>query len=291
MSIPAPCRVFRDEIDELRQERDGLQDELQRAAPGEKPALVRLIRALNLQIAGRQNELTDCIATTPQDPPPPPPIEAILTGTATLSTTDTRAPGPYTSPVRLGLIINGNRTIIAITSFPTISTPPFDTPIGLNSTRVTHTGGGTGSYAGGAIVMPITLHLDHSIDIPIFEEDSDISLVLSTQSPGSPVTPEPFGSVTLVGSGTFSGGILAGSTGMLRVSGNIAAAVAATVPDVREERAPAAGGQVIAAGLLPRFTGANNGSQAWVFSQSPSAGTVVSRGDTVSMLLRTGPIP
>jgi hypothetical protein len=43
--------------------------------------------------------------------------------------------------------------------------------------------------------------------------------------------------------------------------------------------------------LVPRYIGATPQPNAWVFQQSPSGGTAASRGDTVNMLLRVGPIP
>jgi hypothetical protein len=290
MPIPAACQSIQNEIDSLRQERSELQKELQHAPPSEKPALLLLIRRINLQLGGLQKQLDDCIASQPPEPPPLPPIEAIFTGTSELTTTYPMAPGPYVNDIRFKVLINGERTVITILNFPVISTS-FDTPVGSNTTVVTPIGGGTGSYNKGAIVMPISLHFDHSIDWPIYEEDSDLNLTLSTDPPGSPVTPEPFGKVTLVGSGQFIGGILGGSTGTLTVRGTIAEAVPVTVPDVRELRHGYAGSLVINAGLVPRFTGATPQPNAWVFHQSPSAGATASRGDTVTMLLRVGPIP
>lgn len=62
------------------------------------------------------------------------------------------------------------------------------------------------------------------------------------------------------------------------------------VPDVRESRPAAAANAVIAAGLVPKFTGPNN-TNSWVFSQSPTAGHAVARGSTVTMVLRDDPIP
>jgi Zinc carboxypeptidase len=64
-----------------------------------------------------------------------------------------------------------------------------------------------------------------------------------------------------------------------------------TVPYVRELKHGVAGAQVMAAGLVPRFTGVTPTANAWVYTQSPSGGTIVRRGDTVTMNLRVGPIP
>jgi len=62
------------------------------------------------------------------------------------------------------------------------------------------------------------------------------------------------------------------------------------VPDVREPRHGVAGSRVVAAGLVRRFTGRTS-PNACVLQQSPWAGTIASRGDTVRMLLRDTPIP
>jgi murein tripeptide amidase MpaA len=63
-----------------------------------------------------------------------------------------------------------------------------------------------------------------------------------------------------------------------------------TVPDVRELTRAIASNQVRAAGLVPRYTGSTSAS-AWVYSQSPQGGAVASRGSTVTLGMRTGPIP
>jgi hypothetical protein len=63
------------------------------------------------------------------------------------------------------------------------------------------------------------------------------------------------------------------------------------VPDLFEERPAAAAKLVRDAGLVPKFTGANPTNAAYVASQSPVAGQLVNKGSTVSMLLRTGPLP
>lgn len=44
------------------------------------------------------------------------------------------------------------------------------------------------------------------------------------------------------------------------------------------------------ADLKPKFTGATTGD-SWVFSQSPAPGAIVNVGTTVTMLLRSGPVP
>ena len=65
------------------------------------------------------------------------------------------------------------------------------------------------------------------------EEDSDLSPVLSTEPLGSPVTPEPFGDVTLAGSGNLLGAYSADTQARRRCAAR-SPPVATTVPDVRE---------------------------------------------------------
>lgn len=64
-----------------------------------------------------------------------------------------------------------------------------------------------------------------------------------------------------------------------------------TVPFVRELPQAVAAKRVRDVGLVPKFTGPTSPGTPWVFSQSPVPGTKVSAGSTVSMGLRTGPIP
>ncbi len=63
-----------------------------------------------------------------------------------------------------------------------------------------------------------------------------------------------------------------------------------TVPDVRELKSGPAVNMIRAAGLVPAITGTNT-ADAWVATQNPDGGTIVARGSTVSIFLRTGPQP
>ena len=104
----------------------------------------------------------------------------------------------------------GARTDFTITSFPAISYI-FHTPTGNWTLTVTKTSGGTGSYVNGRIVLPLGLHFAVSgltgspTGSPL---DADLSATLTTDPPGSPLTPEPLGTATLVGSGVLQGGVV-----------------------------------------------------------------------------------
>ena len=78
--------------------------------------------------------------------------------------------------------------------------------------------------------------------------------------------------------------------GGFSISVNDPANALAIVPDVFEMSQPIAAKLVHDAGLVSSFTGASQ-RNSWVFSQSPTAGSVVAEGSTVHMVLHSGPMP
>jgi hypothetical protein len=147
-----------------------------------------------------------------------PPLSATFTGTATMTTTNDNARGPFTSDLRLSLSFEDCRATLRITEFPEISVT-FGTPLGDNTTRITMPSGGTGAFAAGRIDIPVTLRFGNTIAAG---GTSFADMTLTTASAGG--SPLRGGSVTLVGSGRFRGGFLNGSTASLTVSGTIAPA-------------------------------------------------------------------
>jgi hypothetical protein len=139
------------------------------------------------------------------------PLSATFTGTATMTTTNDNARGPFNSDLRLSLSFEDCRATLRITDFPPISVT-FGTPVGDNTTTVTMPSGGTGAYAAGRIDIPVSLRFENTIAAA---GTSFVDMTLSTAG-GSPLRD---GSVTLVGSGRFRGGFLNGSTCTLTVTG------------------------------------------------------------------------
>lgn len=215
MTIPTVCQPLAATVEELEQERRGLQAELQVAPTGQKARLATAIKALTKRIGSARDDLTDCLATADPPPPEPSPMDAVLAGVATLSTSSPHVPDPIVEDVKIGLVFDGSRTFVGITSFPPI-TRKGPTPLGDNTTSVTKTGYGAGSHTNGQIVLPVKLHFDNDV---VAIGDWDLVLTLATFPHGSAITPA--GAVTITGSGTFSGGILEGSTGTLTVAGVI----------------------------------------------------------------------
>ena len=118
------------------------------------------------------------------------------------------------SNISIPTLLNSARTDITLTSFP-----PIISTVGPFTVTVTKTSGGSGSYARGHIVLPLGLHF--AVSGPL--GNSDLSTTLTTDPPGSPVTPEPLGAVTLVGSGILQGGVVGGRKCDLTVTGTISA--------------------------------------------------------------------
>ena len=216
------CENIKQEIESLKTERADLQAELLIASPNQKPFIASQIKELTQQISLKQKELDACLGTVP-------PLLTTFIGTSKLTISYPSITDPLIDSVTLGLWFSSSRTSVSITSFPNIVSPAFDTSLGKNVTTVKKIGGGSGSFnpSNGFMSLGLTLLFDHSIDVPIipYEEDSNLVLALGTGSVGS-LKGSPFNpatrELTLVGIGTFKGGILDGSTATLVITGNLA---------------------------------------------------------------------
>jgi hypothetical protein len=152
-------------------------------------------------------------------------IGSTVIGTASLETTNGRAPGPFPADINLTVNFTNCRGTIRITNFTSITTEPF--PIALptgtvqNRTTVTQTGGGTGTFdaISGRITIPITLHFRHSAEATLgaLASPSDLNLVLTTEATGGQRLSN--GRFILVASGRFERGFLGNSNGSLTVTG------------------------------------------------------------------------
>lgn len=230
--IPPQCQALATELDQLKQERADLQAQLQTAATPQKAALASQIKHLNFLINAKKPALDACMLQY-GGPPPPAPIASTLTGTLTLTTDRGFVGEPFTDAVTWGLLFDGPRTHVFVTSFlpwmlnttalaNTVSGPFFSGFFGPNITTIRQTGGGSGVYSkpGGLWNLPLTLRFDHSRDVPIYEEDSDLTVALSTANPGgSPVNTA--GLVTLAGMGVFIGGWLGGVMCTIKIAGKL----------------------------------------------------------------------
>jgi hypothetical protein len=216
MSIRIAWQRIKNEIDAARGERAILRDKLSTARPAEKPAIIRQIEALNERIAAQQTQLDAVL-------PPSLLTQSPWSRLRQCSSASRNLPPPTRMPPVLTLksfdYLRLRITGDVVSGYSTISIVLFPftlTPFGSATTTVSLIGGGTGSYAAGAIALPITLRF--ATTYLGIDDNSDLSLTLSTDPPeGSPVTPEPFGKVNLAGSGDFMGGHFGGKRGKLRL--------------------------------------------------------------------------
>jgi hypothetical protein len=143
---------------------------------------------------------------------------ATFNGTATMTTTNENARGPFTSDLRLALSFEDCGATVRITDFPPISVT-FGTPVGDNTTTVTMPSGGTGHLEYGRMDVPVALRFGNTI---LAAGTSFADMTLSTSSPGG--SPLRDGNITLVGLGRFRGGFLNGSNCTITAAGTISPA-------------------------------------------------------------------
>ena len=124
------------------------------------------------------------------------------------------------APAEMDMVFDAPRTSVAVANFVPIVSLPFQTPLGMNTTTVSLQSGGNGPYNAGSMAISLVLFFDHSIDLPIIEEDSTLPLRLTTDPPGGSVV-DAAGNVALAGTGTFQGGYLDGSTADVTLTGQL----------------------------------------------------------------------
>ena len=176
-----------------------------------------------------------------------------FSGVATLTTTNSHAPGPFNEIIDLELLFTNGLSKVSLDSFPTISgpgpgQPPISTPLGNDTFTITLkpgvAGNGTGTFvpsgaSAGKLVLALTLHLHNSVSlITSGDEDSDIPFTgaqsLTTEtctSKDGTITltgsryNQATGAITMVGATQFSGGFLGGSDCGLTITGTFSAPV------------------------------------------------------------------
>jgi len=108
-----PCQAIRDEIAQLRDAITADQEEPHSIDPREpgtgparKAALMAEIKDLLGQIHAKEDELSICVGPTPEIEIEPP-VTCTFTGTATVTTSDSRFPGPFFPSVSASLTFSG----------------------------------------------------------------------------------------------------------------------------------------------------------------------------------------
>jgi hypothetical protein len=203
MAIPSECQTFQDQIVQAEGSVQQTLEQLEGTAPADRAALFQQLQSLTAHLRDLQDQLGNCIVNSNQ-------VVGIFGGTATIVIQNQQGSGN----IACSTLLNSARTTFSLTSFPANS---YAVGAGMTVT-VTKTSGGSGSYANGHISLPLGLHFALSTGL-----GADLSLTLSTDAAGgSPVTPEPLGAVTFVGSGPLQGGgPLNGQICKLTITGKI----------------------------------------------------------------------
>jgi hypothetical protein len=144
--------------------------------------------------------------------PPVPPQSATFVGVATLTTSRPDLRGPFTRPVSAELLIDA-RGDVTVTGLCV-------GPVKLGSVTCTITQlprTATGTYVAGEFRLTLGLHI--GVDVLRGAQNSDLTITLTTDSPGSRATPNS--ELTLVGTGTFQNGYLGGRLATMVVNGTI----------------------------------------------------------------------
>jgi hypothetical protein len=143
-------------------------------------------------------------------------LGSMFNGSATMTTTNMWATGPFTAAIPLEVSLTNCRATLGITRFDPISPPPFPVPGGSNRATLSLAGGGVGpiNTSNGRIDIPVLLRITNT---NAAGGTSLIDVTLSTANPGGSRLTS--GSATLTGSGVFRGGFLDGATGSFVVTG------------------------------------------------------------------------
>jgi hypothetical protein len=199
-----------------------LQADLHGASPGQKAAIVAEIKQITADIkknsatakklAAARKAFIACLDINHLLHA----LDATFKGTATLTTSNSNAKGPFNQGVNIGLHFSvRDHKDISITSFPKVSvTYDVGFPVGEVTTTVTmNSGSGTFNKSTNKITLNLNLAFKHSTSLA---GDSTVAITLKTDS-----ALDAAGKITVSGSSKFQGGYLDGDTCSLTVKGTI----------------------------------------------------------------------
>lgn len=218
-----PCQSIRDQINSLRTQQRNAESDFQDDS-GErgsrKPmasAINRVRREFQQRIDAKEREYDQCRLNHGGKPDEP----VTFTGTATMTTTNQNAAGPFVLAVTIDIkFLKYDHKKLEITNFPSIATAPFSTPFGSNTTTITllSVESATANPSTGKLTLAMTLHFKHSLQAA---GGSDLPITVSTDNSGGSRINQGTRHVTLTGTGTFTGGFLGGSKGTLVIDGTL----------------------------------------------------------------------
>ena len=129
------------------------------------------------------------------------PLELTFHGTATVRIAALNVEQRQT--LQIGVRFSTDHRLIRVIDFPTFTTKEFGTPFGRNRTTVSLASGGTGSFdpSTGRVALQVKLHLDQSLDVPLIQEDMDVTLNLTTDGARPLAQGQYFAETELTGAG------------------------------------------------------------------------------------------
>jgi len=154
------------------------------------------------------------------------PLAAVFEGQCRLAIPGVPAEALQDSyPLSCDIVFSAARDAVTLVDFESIRTRAYAAKVGpttvTNRTTVHLASARPGRLSpDGHFAIPVVLHFDHSVDLPFYEEDSDLAVTLSTRERGGAAL-DARGGVTLVGEGTFAGGHLAGKPCRLVYEGTV----------------------------------------------------------------------
>ena len=153
------------------------------------------------------------------------PLVSEFDGTCAITIHDAPSPPPKGDyRLRCRIEFSVDRTRVSLTDFEPIRTEEYAARLGplevTNSTTVHLRSAGRGTLSkDGHVEIDVVLFFDHAFDAPLYEEDSDLPITLSTRKGGRPLSAD--GRVTLAGEGRFAGGTLDGCRCQLVYAGRV----------------------------------------------------------------------
>jgi hypothetical protein len=129
------------------------------------------------------------------------PLELTFNGTATVSLPAINV--VQKQVLQIGVRFSPDLRRVTVIDFPKFTTKAFSTPFGRNQTTVSLASGGTGTFdpSTGRVQLHVTLHLDQSLDVPLIQEDTDVTLTLSTDGAKPLAQGQYFAETELAGGG------------------------------------------------------------------------------------------
>lgn len=155
------------------------------------------------------------------------PLELTFYGVATVSLPALNV--VQKQALQIGVRFSADHRRVSVIDFPTFTTSAFATPFGKNRTTVSLASGGTGSFdpATGRVELLVTLHLDQSLDVPLIQEDTDVTLTLTTDAARPLAQGQYFAETEMLGAGPLvvreGMSPLAGMTCKVSVAGHFVA--------------------------------------------------------------------